>query len=80
MAGLDGGDRRSLVGRTCAKYGRRSTEERTIALTLSDEQQRMLGDALAHYLNEFRVEINRSDDHAFKQKLVSHLDDLRSSP
>jgi len=40
----------------------------------------MLGDALAHYLNEFRVEINRSDDHAFKQKLVSHLDDLRSSP
>ena len=40
------------VGRTCAMYARRSTEERTMTLTLGEEEQEVLSRALAHYLNE----------------------------
>jgi hypothetical protein len=71
-------------------YGRRSTEERTMTLTLGEEEQEVLSRALAHYLNELRDEINHTDDHAFKarlqrqehvlQGLAARLGVQRSSP
>jgi hypothetical protein len=60
-----------------------------MTLTLSDEEREMLSQALVHYVNELRREINHTDDHAFKarlqrqahvlQGLVSRLGDKRSS-
>ena len=60
-----------------------------MTLTLSDEEQQELLQALVHYVDELRREINHTDDHAFKarlqrqahvlQGLVSRLSDKRSS-
>jgi hypothetical protein len=60
-----------------------------MTFTLSNEEQEMLSQALVHYVDELRREINHTDDHAFKarlqrqayvlQGLVSRLGDKRSS-
>jgi hypothetical protein len=60
-----------------------------MTLVLGDEEQDVLSQALVHYVDELRSEINHTDDHAFKarlqrqalvlQGLVSRLGDKRSS-
>jgi hypothetical protein len=60
-----------------------------MTLALSDEEQGVLSDALAHYLDELRREINHTDYHDFKarlqdqehvlQGLASRLGDKRSN-
>jgi len=60
-----------------------------MTLTLSDEEQEVLSQALVHYLDELRREIDHTDDRTFKarlqrqahvlESLVSRLGDTRSS-
>lgn len=61
-----------------------------MTLTLSDEEQEALSQALAHYLDGLRAEIHHTDDRALKVRLQRHqhllqglalyLDSKRSSP